>query len=180
MPILASILAGFWEIIKAPFLKASTWWILAPIFLLWFTLEFYFGEYKKESLGWNTSLANGVSLVWIGLLAMRHLFEVKETGFIAKFIAIVLITVYGLFIVYISFTHKFTPKVVYTLASPTPIYFMSIVVVLWAFDQLKMRGWIIFDLVIFFILNMVFFMIIRKLLPTKEEKPTTEEAAPPI
>ncbi len=179
-PILLEILKGFLEIIKAPFLKASTWWILAPIFLLWFTLEFYFGEYKKESLGWNTSLANGVSLTWIGLMAMRHLFEIKGEGFWTKFIAVIIITIYGLFIVYISFTHKFTPKLVYTLASPTPIYFMSIVVVLWAFDQLQMRGWIILDLFIFFVLNMLFFIIIRKLLPTKEETPTTEEAAPPI
>lgn len=179
-PILLSIISGFWEIIKAPFLKASTWWILAPIFLLWLTLEFYFGEYKKESLGWNTSLANGISLTWIGLMAMRHLFEIKGTGFWAKFAAIILITIYGLFIAYIAFAHKFTPKLVYTLASPTPIYFMSVVVVLWAFGQLQLRGWIIFDLVIFFGLNLAFFKIIRKLLPTKESTSSTEESAPPV
>lgn len=181
-PILQSILMGFWDIIRAPFLKASTWWLLGPIFLLWFTLEFYFGEYKKESLGWNTSLANGISLTWIGLQAMNHLFAYKGDGFWGKFAAIIVVISYGLFIAYISFAHKFTPKIVYTLASPTPIYFMSIVVVLWAFDQLQLKGWIILDLFIFFGLNALFFYIIRKLLPSKEEDKaeTTEETTPSL
>ena len=157
------------EILKSPFKDSSIWWLLAPIIVLWFVLEIYFGRYKGESLGWNTSLGNGISLVWINIEGLRFLFSSHPEPFLFRFIPLTLILAYGCFIIYISFTHKLSSRATYILASPTPVYFLSSVSALWSHGVLDLTWFVVIDLIILYLILTCIFTVIRKLLPEVSE-----------
>lgn len=167
---LQGMLDALWEIVRSPFKEWSVWWFLAPLIILWIVLELYFGRYKSETLGWNTSLANGISLVWINIESMRFLFSNHPEPFLLRFIPITVILSYGAFIIYVSFTHKFSGNVAYTLAAPTPIYFLSFISVLWGHGELILTWFIILDIIILYPIILGIFALIRKLLPEVPEE----------
>lgn len=166
---LQGMLDALGEIIKAPFKEWSVWWFLAPVIILWIILELYFGRYKSETLGWNTALANGISLVWINVESMRFLFDSKPDPFLLRFIPVSLILIYGGFIIYVAFTHKFSGKVAYRLAAPTPVYFLSFISVLWGHGELTLTWFVILDLIVLYPIILSIFALIRKFLPEGKE-----------
>lgn len=169
---LQGMLNALWEIVKSPFKEWSAWWFLAPILILWVILELYFGRYKSETLGWNTALANGITLIWVNIESMRYLFSTHPEPFLLRFVPIILILAYGSFIMYISFTHKFSGRVTYTLAAPTPIYFLSAISVLWGHGNLILTWFVVLDLILLYPIITGVFALIKKFLP---EVPEEEE-----
>ena len=102
--IIQAFTKGFKEIFAAPFKDWSVFWLLAPILVLWIVLEIYFDTHKKETLGWNTALGNGISMFWITANLMRYLFSENMANFSwTKFITIMLVLVYAVFVSTIAF-----------------------------------------------------------------------------
>lgn len=177
MGFLDEMLTGAGHILKAPFVDISVLWIILPLIILWFVLEIYFDTHKKEKLGWNTALGNGISMFWITVELMRHLFENSFAAFAwPKFGAVSFIFAYALFISYVSFTHKLSAKLTYALAAPTPVYFFSGIAVMWAHGSLIISLPVLVDLMILFILIILVELILRKVLP-ESEKDEEETAA---
>lgn len=160
---LNELLAGFKEIFSAPFKDLSVLWLLIPMFSLWLILEIYFELHKSEQLGWNTALGNGVSLCWIIIGLLRELFS-KELDLL-KAGVLIIILLYGVFVIFISFTHKLSAKITYALASPTLIYFIGSVAVLWAFDLLQINFAVFIDLLILLGLVVGLLQIIKHFMP---------------
>ena len=169
---LQAMLDALLEIVKSPFKEISVWWYLTPIIILWFILEIYFGRYKSEQLGWNTALANGISLVWINIESMRFLFSNHPDNFLLRFVPISMILLYGGFVIYVAFTHKFSGKFAYVLAAPTPIYFLSAISVLWGHGELILTWFVILDLILLYPLILGLFSLVKLFLPevAEEEK----------
>lgn len=164
------MLKAFNEIIRAPFKDISVWWVLAPVFILWIILEVYFAKHKNENLGWNTALGNGISLAWITVTLMKFLFEDKMENFTwPKFALVFTIMCYGFFIAYISFKHKFDKKTTFLLASPSPIYFLSSIAILWSYGVLIINSYVFLDLLIMYPIIVGFFALIRKYTPEATE-----------
>lgn len=157
---------GLKEIWAAFTFDLSILWILTPIFIIWIFLEVYFGLFKSEKLGWNNVLGNGISLMWIGVDAMRYIFSAARIGdFWLRFIIFGIMILYSMLVIYISFTRKLGEFLSYALGSTTPIYFLSFVAVLWSYGQLVIDRWVFLDLLSMFILLLVIFFIFRRLLP---------------
>lgn len=155
---------AFYQIYSSLFIDITIWWVLAPVFILWIIMEIYLGEYKNETVGWNTALANGISLSWINISSMRALFNTVSISFNFRLIFLLFVFFYGLFLFYISFTHHLTKEWAVRLAGPTLIYFLSIVSVLWGYDLLPVNFWVIFDLIIIFLVVFFMFYFISKYL----------------
>ena len=148
MTFIDGILSGLSEIGRAFIYDGSMWWVMAPVLCIWLILEVYFGQFKKEKLGWNTALANGISMLWIIVEAMRFIFSDPNIDiFWIRFFVLLLLLGYALFVVYISFEHIFSPKVTYALAAPTPIYFTSVMAVLWSHGHLQFTWWVLLDMI---------------------------------
>jgi hypothetical protein len=96
---------------------------------------------------------------------MRFLFQTRPEYFWYKFSVIILIMFYAFFIVYLSFTHKLSAKITYALASPSPIYFLSMVTILWGHGVLIVTWWVLLDLAILYVIIAVLFWIIKKVVP---------------
>ena len=170
MAFLNEMLSGFKDISAAPFKSLDALWILIPLFILWIVLEIYFARFKKEELGWNTALANGITLGWLTLEGMRGLFEAKPENFWLRFIANSVIILYAMIIIYGSFTHKISSKWNFVLASPTPVYYLGIFSVMWGFGTLEVNRYVLIDLVILFVVVVILLKVFRHFVkPAKEE-----------
>ena len=168
MAFLDSMLQGFGQIFSAPFESIEMLWILIPLFILWTVLEVYFAKHKKEELGWNTALANGITLGWLTLEGMRGLWTLKPDLFWFRFIANMVILSYAGVLMYGSFTHKLSRKWNFILASPTPVYFLGVSSVLWGFGALEITRYVLLDLLIIFIVLNIFLFIFRRVVKQAE------------
>ena len=174
MAFLNEMLLGFKDIFSAPFRSLDALWILVPLFILWIVLETYFAKFKTEKLGWNTALANGITLGWLTLQGMKSLFEARPASFLFRFIANIVILFYATLIIYSSFTHKISEKWNFVIASPTPVYFLGMFSVMWGFGTLEINRFVLLDLLILFIVLNLLLLILRKFVKpaeVKEEKP---------
>jgi len=173
----ANILDGFVEIFSAPFRDSSIWWVLTPIILFWLVLEVYFGMYKGEKLGWNTALGNGLNLFWVVVISLKALFTKNlELFSIDKLIVVIVIAVYSGFIISVSFTHKLKENIFFLFASPTTIYYLSGITILWIHGLINITLWVIIDLIIFYTVLMIFEIIMRKLISPASKDSGMEDA----
>jgi hypothetical protein len=167
--ILANLGNAFADIFKPAFVDPSIMWYLGPVFLFWFVLEIYFSKYKKEELGWNTSLGNGLSVFWVLIISMRYLFDNNKANFEwVKFIALITLMLYAIFVIINSFTHKLSSKISFLLASPTATYYLSGVAILWTYGKLDITRWVLIDLIIFYGVVLLMELILKKLIKGKD------------
>ncbi len=167
--ILTNLGEGFVEIFKPMFVESSLFWYLGPILLFWLIFEVYFSKYKKEELGWNTALGNGLSVFWILIISMKYLFDNKMENFEwTKFIALLVILIYAVFIIINSFSHKLREKVSFLLASPTITYYLSGVAILWTYGKLELTRWVLIGLVIFYGFVLLIELILKRMIKGKE------------
>ncbi len=163
---LSQVIHGFQLIGQSLVKDLSIWWFLAPVFILWVVMEIYFGQYKKEKLGWNSILTNGISFSWINIASFRVLFLENSAAvdFALRILILTLFFLYGIFIIYIAFIHKLPQKTGSWLAGPTTIYFLSTVSILWGQGVLEVNGWILIDFIIlYFVISLIFWAIKKKL-----------------
>jgi len=157
------------DIFKSIFHDPSIFWFLGPIILFWLVLEIYFSKYKKEELGWNTALGNGLSVFWILIISIKYLFENHMENFEwPKFIALIVIMLYALFIIINSFSHKIRANVSFLLASPSVIYYLSGIAILWTYGNLEITRWVLIDLVLLYGIVLLLELILKKLVKGKE------------
>lgn len=160
---------AFVEIFKPMFVDPSLFWYLGPILLFWLILEVYFSKYKTEDLGWNTALGNGLSVFWVLTISMKYLFDNNRENFEwIKFIALLVMMLYAIFIIMNSFSHKLKQKASFLLASPTITYYLSGVAILWTYGELEITMWVLIDLVIFYGIVLIIELILKRLIKGKE------------
>ena len=159
------VVAAMGEFFRAPFVDLSLLWQLIPVLLIWILMEWYFGMYKNEKLGWNSAVGNGVSLFWIGVTSMQHVFSNRILMTTERIIILGLIISYSLFIIYVSFKHKIRAKIDFFLASPTPIYFASFVVLLYAHDTISFTVAMFVAIIVILGLLLIVDKVIRTLIP---------------
>jgi hypothetical protein len=160
---------AFLDIIKPMFVDPSLFWYLGPVLLFWLILEVYFSRYKSEELGWNTALGNGLSVFWIITICMKYLFDNKMENFEwAKFIALIIMLLYAVFIIINSFSHRLREHLSFLLASPTATYYLSGVAVLWTYGKLQLTGWVLIDLVLFYGFVILVELILKRIIKGKE------------
>ncbi|MBN2111976.1 hypothetical protein JW707_02645 [Candidatus Woesearchaeota archaeon] len=169
------MLAGFADIFSAPFKSFDQLWVLIPLVIMWIVLAVYFARFKKEQLGWNTALANGITLGWLTLEGIRSLFEAKPGDFWLRFIANIAILGYAALIIYFSFTHKISSKWDFVLGSPHPVYFLGIFSVMWGYGTLEINLYVLLDLVILF----AFILLLNKIFSHFVKSAEDEEENPP-
>jgi len=176
------IINGFQLIARSLVKEPSIWWFLAPVFILWIVMEIYFGQYKKEKLGWNSILANGISFTWINIASFRVLFleDSLAVNFNLRIVILSLFFFYGLFIIYIAFTHKLPQKIGSWIAGPTTIYFLSTVSVLWGQRVLEINKWILIDFIILYFVISFIFWLIKKRLGILGEVEAISKCEPPL
>lgn len=157
--------------------QPSLLWQIAPLLLLWILLEIYFGRYHKEKLGWNTALGNGISMIWIVLSALQFTFSNQESLRVTwpLFVSLFLLGGYALLIITVSFKHSLKSKWAYLIASPSPVYYFSIISLMIAHQVIKLSLISIIAILVIFVFSTILFFILRLLIPDKEDLDSEED-----
>lgn len=165
------LLAEMKNIFVGVFTEPSLLWQIAPLLLLWILLEIYFGRYNKEKLGWNTALGNGISMIWIVLSALQFTFSNQESLRVTwpLFFSLFLLGGYALFIITVSFKHSLKSKWAYLIASPSPVYYFSIISLLIAHQVITLSLISIIAIFVIFIFLTIIFFIMRLLIPDSSD-----------
>lgn len=163
---LGTVMEAVWDLFRAPLEEPSILWQLAPFILLWVAMELYFGTHKKEKLGWNTALSNGITLFWVIISGMQFIFSDQSAEFTwGRFIVLGLLTLYALFVIFVSFKHSLRKKLAFFIASPTPMYYFSIIALLYAYGLIDPTLTMGVAVVVLFIFFGIFFLIVKAFLP---------------
>ena len=162
------MLGGFGEIFTAPLKDLSVLWQIGPVIFLLIVLQVYFATHKKESLGWNTGLGNGISLFWVCISMMQRVFTQENFPWSSFFVVLTVLT-YSLLIIYVSFTHKLSSRIAFMMSGVTPVYFMAAIAILMGYGLLSFKLYIVTDLIVIFLLLLLIEWIAKKLLPELKE-----------
>lgn len=168
MAIIQNLLQAYIDIFKPIFVNPSLIWYIAPIIIFWFVLEIYFSLHKSQELGWNTVLGNGLSLFWVSLAAIKFLFDEGNFSWI-KLIVLLLMLICAFFLILDSFSKRAMKNIAFLLASPTTIYFLSGVAVIWTYGDLEITWWVLLALMLFYLLILLVTFLLKRLIKGKTE-----------
>lgn len=79
----AGVFTRLGEIVAAPFADPLMLWELGPLLFTLIIIELYFGRYREESLGWNSSVSNSLVLIFVGSNLLHYLYLEKLLDFSA-------------------------------------------------------------------------------------------------
>ncbi|MFB6208083.1 MAG: hypothetical protein ABEJ69_01925 [Candidatus Nanohaloarchaea archaeon] len=137
---------------------------LLPIIFGAFVIELYFGKYKHESLGWNTSVGNAVIWLTTGVtLLMSSGLETLE-----KQAAYFLIGV-GAFVGYMDFTHKWPESVAFVVSSSGIVYTLAYIIVVVVKTDLPITNTTLKASAVFFLAVNIMFRIIQSFEATRDQ-----------
>ncbi|MGV8151165.1 MAG: hypothetical protein ACP5NV_05545 [Candidatus Woesearchaeota archaeon] len=120
-------------IIDAPFKIPEMLWMLVPILATIVLMEFYFGRYKEEELGWNTAFGNSLVLgfVAIDLFRFTHRViggEISDALFSSdpKIIISMIIFGFAVLLVLMDFFHFIPKKIAYVISSSSFVHMIAL------------------------------------------------------
>jgi hypothetical protein len=184
----ASVSQGFFsllwqrtvDLIKAPVNTPEMFWILTPLIIATVIMQFYFGRYEDEEMGWNTAVSNSLILIFVSIDLLRHLhtnppsevlFNLFGINIYTKTIMVAVLAFIGFFLFITDFFH-FLPKRTALFASSGLIVrllsYVALVVVYSAnipIDLMTMLGGVLIFIMLFFI-----FQFIRFIEPKAKER----------
>ncbi len=148
-------------IITAPFSNFKIFWTVLPMLAAWIVLEVYFSRHEDENIGWNTAICNGLMLFWAGL---NILFSMTTSRYVfQKFIMMSIIIGYAIFLVYISFTHRYSQKATFRFASTNIVYYFGILGILYAYDVILPTARSILSSVVLLCMILLTIRILKKM-----------------
>lgn len=174
------ILYSLKDLLFAGFREPSLLWQITPVILLWVILVFYFATHKEEKLGWNTSLANGISLFWVVLSGMQYIFSNNKQFFTwTKFSIFIFILIYASFIIYTTFKHLFSARIAYAVASHNIVYYLSVLALIYAYDMIYLSLSMFIAIFLIFGFILLIELILKKILPEMKEDdfPLSDESS---
>ena len=122
------------EILLAPANHPEMIWIAIPLLMTLLLLEFYFGRYRDEELGWNTALGNSLVLVFVGLDLLRRIHGERFfstvgiqtlTSISPEEIAALSIFAVGMIMILINFFHMLPKSFAFVMSSPLAVNLTS-------------------------------------------------------
>lgn len=165
------------DITKQPFIFQDMLWILLPLLTTLVLMQVYFGRYKKEELGWNSAVANSLVLFFVSfnLLSYLHRNEMlilistptdMNLAIIKSFIAIIIL-LESLLLLFLNFFHVIRGKIAFEISSPLILNYIGIISIIVIYSNIGL-GWItLVAAIILFIMLVIFFKIVKLLIPAK-------------
>ncbi|HYD03695.1 MAG TPA: hypothetical protein VEC16_05345 [Alphaproteobacteria bacterium] len=174
------------DIVFAPVNTPAMLWMLLPLLATLFLMEFYFGRYKDEEMGWNTAFSNAIVLVFIAIDLFRRLYEPTGLGvteFIAtgtdiKIIVPLWIMLLAIILLFINFFHFMPKKLAYIISSPAYINMVGLLGIIVVYSKDIPLDWTtIFACAILFLAANAIALLLYYLIPSY--KPTISKILTP-
>ncbi|HIH31135.1 TPA: hypothetical protein HA235_00355 [Candidatus Woesearchaeota archaeon] len=155
-------------ILEAPIKNPQMLWMLLPLLATAILIEFYFGRYKDEELGWNTAYGNALVLAFISIDLLRHTYEplgltIRDAIFVGNskiFVALIIFS-FALLLLFIDFFHFLPKKLAYAISSPAYINFLGLIGIMLVYSSKIPLDWTTFGACL---VILILFIIIAELL----------------
>lgn len=176
--VLPSLWERFAQLAAAPVSSPGMLWIAIPLVITLFTMEFYFGRYRRESLGWNTAVGNSLVLVFVSLDLLRQIYGSTGIGSVAqvfslypgKTVLAAVVGLSGLLILYYDFFHLLPRRFAFTISSYLGVNMLAYLSAAVIYADLGIDWYTLFAALLLFILAAVFFAFARKIEPKPKER----------
>lgn len=163
------------EIIYAPKNFPGMIWIMIPLVIAILLMEFYFGRYKAEELGWNTAFGNSLVLIFVAVDLFRHLSEVNALYFGLKAAVALSVVFLGVLLTSMQFFHVLPKELAYGVSDKFSINVIAYLAVILVYSDIPI-DWVTALAVIIFSVGLYLIAgLIHYLIPTVlEEVPGPE------
>lgn len=151
-----SIEAVLKELFTAPLNHPDIVPNLLPIIVGALVIELYFGKYRTEELGWNTSVGNAIVWVTTGLT----LVVTEEPEGLRLYASLLLIGL-GSFVGYMNFYHRWSETVAFVISSAGVIYSLAYVIVVVVMTDIPINETVIKSTLAFIVIVNLGFRILQ-------------------
>jgi len=167
------------DMVEAPARIPEMLWMLLPLLATLILMEFYFGRYKDEELGWNTAFGNALVLMFVAIDLFRHLYgptgstvlQFVATATDIKIIVPLLVALMALILIFIDFFHFIPKKIAYIMSSPIYINLIGLLGIIVVYTVNIPLDWTtVFACFILFIIANLITLLLYYLIPSY--KPT--------
>ncbi|MBT4334245.1 hypothetical protein HOD61_00300 [archaeon] len=158
------------EIAKSPIINTEMIWLLAPLIITLLAMEFYFGRYKDEELGWNSAYGNALVLVFVSASLAKHIYMNELYFSLVKLSAVAVVIFMGLELMFIDFFHILPKKIAFNISSKVPINFLAFVAIVLVYTELPLDNITLIAFVVLLLLLLMFIGLIHALIPKVRTK----------
>ncbi|MBI4141447.1 hypothetical protein HY484_00820 [Candidatus Woesearchaeota archaeon] len=122
-------------LLQAPISNTELLWIATPLLVTILVMTFYFGLYKREELGWNTSVGNSIVLMFVCVDLLRTMYHYSATPTLMNFVdnpwkstVVAAILLEAIIMILFAFYHLIPAKIMYFIASPLPVNLQAYII----------------------------------------------------
>ena len=171
------------DMIQAPVVHRDMIWIITPLFITLLLMEFYFGRYSKEEMGWDTAVGNSLVLIFVCLDLLRYMYG--ETSFFGtigtirtipisnlpvKTVVALVIGIYGFILLFFDFFHWLPKKFAFVVSSTLPINLIAYISVVVVYADLPVDYLTLVSSLVLLVGLFIIFSIIHFIEPKKREE----------
>ena len=170
------IFPRFLEMIFVTIQKKETLEILIPLLITLFLVQLYFGRNKDEQIGWNTAYANCIVLLFVTAHLGTYVYEqygldafynVGGTAYY-KTLFVLILGLVALSLMFIDYFHSIDERFSFLMSSSIFIDIISFIGVVLVYSSIEFDWATFYASIFIFILVILFFKIVRSLVPPSE------------
>ncbi len=161
---LATVFMRLGELLTAPFNEPVMMWEIAPLLLTLIISELYFGRYRDEQLGWNSSVSNSLILIFVGSNLLHFLFleDLIDFSSARSIIPIVLIGL-GILLFIMNYFHKWPWFLAFGISRSLIINILALVGIIVVHMDLALDVYTLLATIMFLIAAAIVFFVMHLL-----------------
>lgn len=175
------------DLIYAPLNHPQMFWIIIPLIITLFVMEFYFGRYKRETLGWNTAVGNSLVLIYVSFSLFNYLTNVYQPDSIYELFSLsikpwiaLMIVLQGAFLLLINYFHLLPSGLTFFISSALPVNLTAYVATVFVYtrsdvDFINIIAAICLLLILFIVFRIIRLFEYEAATEDQDIKPTKKE-----
>lgn len=173
----SAVYPRFVDLVAAPYYHSELLWITIPLIIVLLLMEFYFGRYRKEELGWNTAVGNALVLLFVAMDLYRHLYETSAFKDFFNFIFLnakgvfiaTVIVAEGFWLLFANFYHILPKRFAFFASAALQINMTAYVAIVLVYSNLELDLATIIAAIILYFILLGFFALIHLIEPKAKE-----------
>ena len=156
------------ELVQAPVNNPDMMWIVTPLVIALFAMQFYFGRYGKEELGWNSAVANSLILIFVSLDLFRFVYNYSAPSssinlllYPIKTLIAFIIIMEGICLFFADFLHFLPRKLAFLVSSSLPVNLQAYIGLALVYTDIALDKYTLFAAILLFVILLLFFTIMK-------------------
>jgi len=172
------------ELVTAPYYYPDMIWMVIPLITTLLIMQFYFGRYSKEEMGWNTAVGNTLVLFFIALDLLRHIYNLPPADLInffyypIKTMVALLVSIEALTLFFADFFRFLPKRLAFFISSPLPVNLTAYVAIALVYSHLAFDYYTILAALVLFVILFIAIHVLQFFVYKIWESPQVENINP--